>query len=295
MATVEARVQGPRPTRRSRGGAFAILFAPVSLLIVLFLVPMLLMFQVSTLVDPFDPDSGSTLQHFANVLTDPLNRKIAVTTFLIASTAMVLMLAIAIPLASFMVFRAGRWELPLLLALVVADELNPVVRIWAWRMILGRQGIVNWFLQTSGITDAPVEWLIFTPFAVVVVLSAGYLTYTTIPIYAAMKAINPALFEASVDLGAGWWTRTRKILIPLAAPGIFVAMILVYVPMLTDFVSPDLVAGTGSTMLGQRVTQLILEGADWGNGSALTFVLLVATVLLSLVAFRLAKLNRIQT
>jgi spermidine/putrescine transport system permease protein len=205
------------------------------------------------------------------------------------------MLAIAIPLASFMVFRAGRWELPLLLALVVADELNPVVRIWAWRMILGRQGIVNWFLQTSGITDAPVEWLIFTPFAVVVVLSAGYLTYTTIPIYAAMKAINPALFEASVDLGAGWWTRTRKILIPLAAPGIFVAMILVYVPMLTDFVSPDLVAGTGSTMLGQRVTQLILEGADWGNGSALTFVLLVATVLLSLVAFRLAKLNRIQT
>jgi spermidine/putrescine transport system permease protein len=96
MATVEAGVQGARPTRRSRGGAFAILFAPVSLLIVLFLVPMLLMFQVSTLVDPFDPDSGSTLQHFANVLTDPLNRKIAVTTFLIASTAMVLMLAIAI-------------------------------------------------------------------------------------------------------------------------------------------------------------------------------------------------------
>ena len=295
MAAVEATVGPARPRRGSRGGAFAILFAPVSLLIVLFLVPMLLMVQVSTLVDPFDPSSGSTLQHFANVLTDPLNRKIAVTTFLIASTAMVLMLAVAIPLASFMVFRAGKWELPLLLALVVADELNPVVRIWAWRMILGRQGIVNWFLQTSGITDAPVEWLIFTPFAVIVVLSAGYLTYTTIPIYAAMKAINPALFEASVDLGAGWWIRTRKILIPLAAPGIFVAMILVYVPMLTDFVSPDLVAGTGSTMLGQRVTQLILEGADWGNGSALTFVLLVATVLLSLLAFRLARLNRIQT
>ncbi len=295
MTAVDATVRPARPRRGSRGGAFAILFAPVSLLIVLFLVPMLLMIRVSTLVDPFDASSGSTLQHFANVLTDPLNRKIAVTTFLIATTAMVLMLAVAIPLASFMVFRAGKWELPLLLALVVADELNPIVRIWAWRMILGRQGIVNWFLQTTGITDAPVEWLIFTPFAVIVVLSAGYLTYTTIPIYAAMKAINPALFEASVDLGAGWWTRTRKILIPLAAPGIFVAMILVYVPMLTDFVSPDLVAGTGSTMLGQRVTQLILEGADWGNGSALTFVLLVATVLLSLLAFRLAKLNRIQT
>ena len=92
----------------------------------------------------------------------------------------------------------------------------------------------------------------------ILTLSTTYITYTTIPIYAAMKAIEPATFEAATDLGAGWWQQARKILIPLAAPGIFVAMILVYIPMLTDFVTSDIVGGTGSYMMGQRVRDLIL-------------------------------------
>ena len=82
-----------------------------------------------------------------------------------------------------------------------------------------------------------------------------------------MKAIRPATFEAATDLGAGWWQQARKILIPLAAPGVFVAMILVYIPMLTDFVTSDIVGGTGSYMMGQRVRDLIWP-RDWGAGSA---------------------------
>ena len=108
-----------------------------------------------------------------------------------------------------------------------------------------------------------------------------------------MKAIDPAMFESAVDLGAGWWTQARKILIPLAAPGIFVAMILVYVPMLTDFVTADIVGGTGSYMMGQRARDLILSLGDWGAGAALNFVLLVVSLVFSLVAYRLGKLNRI--
>ena len=131
-----------------------------------------------------------------------------------------------------MVFKAGKWELFLLLALVLADELAPVVKVYAWQVILGRNGILNWLIP-----GPPVEWLLYSSFAVILTLSTTYITYTTIPIYAAMKAIEPAMFEAAIDLGAGWWQQARKILIPLAAPGIFVAMILVYIPMLTDFVT----------------------------------------------------------
>ena len=95
-------------------------------------------------------------------------------------------------------------------------------------------------------------------------LAASWITYTTIPIYAAMKAIDPALFEAAVDLGASWWTRARRILIPLAAPGIFIAMILVYIPMFTDFVTANLVGGTNSYMLGNAVNDLILVARTTG-------------------------------
>jgi spermidine/putrescine transport system permease protein len=280
--------RGPRRPGGARG-AFGILFAPVTLLIVLFLVPFLIMVQMSVVRFPPNVNSGYTLAHYVEVLTNPLNPHIAWTTFVIATTSMIAMLLVALPLAYFMVFKAGRWELFLLLALVLADELAPVVKVYAWQVILGRNGILNWLIP-----GPPVEWLIYSQFAVILTLSTTYITYTTIPIYAAMKAIEPATFEAATDLGAGWWQQARKILVPLAAPGIFVAMILVYIPMLTDFVTSDIVGGTGSYMMGQRVRDLILGQGDWGAGSALNFILLVLSAVLALVAYRLARLNRIE-
>lgn len=198
------------------------------------------------------------------------------------------MLVISMPLAYYMVFKAGKWELLILLALVLADELAPVVKIYAWQSILGREGILNWLIP-----GPPVTWLLFSRFAVIVTLASSYITYTTIPIYAAMKAIDPAVFEAAVDLGAGWWTQARKILIPLSAPGIFIALILVYIPMLTDFVTADIVGGTGSYMMGQRVRDLILLEGDWGSGAALNFVMLVVSIVVSVFAYWLARLNQI--
>ena len=293
MATVSDSLGIPpegvsgRPHRRRRG-ALGILFAPVTLLILLFLLPMLIMAQMSIVRFPPNTGSGYTLEHFSTVLTDPLNLRIAGTTLVIATTAMAIMLVIAIPLAYYMVFKAGKLELFLLLSLVLADELAPVVKVYAWQVILGRNGILNWLIP-----GPPVEWLLYSRFAVILTLATTYITYTTIPIYAAMKAIEPATFESAVDLGAGWWQQTRKILIPLAAPGIFVAMILVYIPMLTDFVTADIVGGTGSYMMGQRVRDLILGQGAWGPGSALNLILLTMSVVLSLAAYRLARLNRI--
>jgi spermidine/putrescine transport system permease protein len=281
----------PRRGRPRRREALGILFGPVSLLIVLFLGPMLIMVQMSLVQLPPAVDSGFTLGHYASVLTNELNRTIALNTAFIATTAMIAMLLLAVPLAYFMVFRAGRLELLVLLALVLADELAPVVKIYAWQVILGRQGIINFLVPGE-----PIEWLIYSRFAVIVTLTTTYVTYTTIPIYAAMKAIDPAVLEASRDLGAGWWQQTRKILLPLAAPGIFIAMILVYIPMLTDFVTSDILggAGGGTYMMGQRVRDLILQDVDWGAGAALNFLLLLASVVLAFVSYRLAKLNRIE-
>ena len=283
------KVRGPR-TRGSARGALSIMFAPVTLLVILFLAPMVIMASMSLLKFPPNTASGYTLEHYRDVLTNSLNWKIASTTLWIGTTAMVIMLTIAIPLAYHMVFRSGRWELFLLLSLVLADELAPVVKVYAWQVILGRNGILNWLLP-----GPPKTWLLFSSFAVIVTLAATYITYTTIPIYAAMKAIDPSMFESATDLGAGWWVQTRRILIPLAAPGIFIAMILVYIPMLTDFVTADIVGGTGSYMMGQRVRDLILGSGDWGAGSALNLILLTLSVVFALVAYKLARLNRIQT
>lgn len=279
--------------RRRRGGPFWILLGPVGLLVIFFLIPMVIMVQQSLIRYPPNNASGYTFAHYTAVLTDPVNYRIALNTLFIATTAQIVMLAIGIPLAYFMAFKAHRWELAVLLALVLADELNPIVKIYAWQTFLGRNGLVNKFLQWIGIVNHPVLWIDFSRFAVIVVLSASYIAYTTIPIYAAMKAIDPSVLEAGVDLGAGWWTRARKILIPLAAPGIFVAMILVYIPLFTDFATVDLIGGTHSTMLGNRVRDLFFAADNWGDGAAINFILLLVSVAVSLIAYRLAKLNRV--
>ena len=125
---------------------------------------------------------------------------------------------------------------------MLADELAPVVKIYAWQVILGRNGIINFLIP-----GPPVEWLLYSRFAVILTLATTYITYTTIPIYAAMKAIEPGRCSSPPWTWApAGGSRRRKILIPLAAPGIFIAMILVYIPMLTDFVTSDIVGGAGS-------------------------------------------------
>src|SRR5436309_279485 len=114
---MEAAVTAPAPRARTRGGPLAILSLPTVLLVVFFLIPMLIMVQMAFLRFPPNTSSGYTPQHFTDALTNHTNWKIAIDTFVIASLAQAVMLAIALPLGYFMAFRAGRWELPLLLGL----------------------------------------------------------------------------------------------------------------------------------------------------------------------------------
>ncbi len=281
-----------RAVRRMR--PFGFLFGPVGVLLALFVAPLVILlimsFQYNSL---YGTQTGFTLANFRSIFTDPAYRTVARNTVIMATTAMVLQLAIAFPLSYFIAFKAKRWELPVLLLLVLVDELNPIVRIYAWRMLLGRDGLVNDALQWIGLTKGPVLWLLFSKFSVILVLSMSWVNYTTLPLYASMKAINPIVFETATDLGAGWFTRWRRILVPLAAPGIFVAILLVYVPMFTDFATPALVGGPSSYMLGNQVADLMLEIGDWGAGAALSLLLLAATALISVAAYFLSRLNQL--
>lgn len=277
------------PSSTETRSALAVLAAPVTVLAMFFVVPFAVLVQMSVLKFPPRTNSGFSLEHYREALTDDLNLKIALTTFVIATAAMAVMLLIALPLAYYMVFKAGRRELFLLLALVIVDELAPVVRVYAWQVVLGRNGLINWLLP-----GPPVDWLLYSPFAVVIALVTSYITYATIPIYAAMKAIDPVTLEAATDLGAGRIAQVRRILVPLAAPGIFVAAILVYIPMYADFVAADLVGGPSSYLLGQRIRDVILEQGDWGAGSAMNLVMLGVSGVFALLAYRISRLNRME-
>jgi len=284
----------PRAGKRAR--VIAYVSSPVAVLVVFFLGPMGILGYMSVLKFGIAGVGGFTgIDNYRSVLTDPTFWEILWTTFTIATVAMVLMLFFALPLAYVLAFKVRRYELQLLLLLVLADQLNPLIRVYAWRTLLGREGIINSALLFTGLIHQPIESLLFSKTAVIIVSSAEYLSLATIPIYAALKAIDPAILEAADDLGAGTFTMYRKMLIPLAAPGIFVALILVYIPLFTEFLTPALVGGTSGFMVGNYIEQQILKTGNWGVGSAMSFLLLVFAVIFVAIMYKLAAINRLQS
>src|SRR5262249_38885606 len=162
-------------------------WSPVGLLLLFFAAPLGIMFVIGLEYDSlYTQHTGFTLSNYTGLFTDPLYRHVAIDTFVIATAAMLVQFGISIPLAYILAFRACGFELPLLLGLVLSDQLNSIIRIYAWRTLLGREGILNGALEGIGLTSHPVTALLFSKTAVVLVLSTSWLTYTAIPIYAAM-------------------------------------------------------------------------------------------------------------
>jgi len=273
----------------------AYIASPLGFMLAFFAVPLGVLvvtaFQHASL---YSSESGFTLDNFRTLVTDPIYRDVALTTVFIATMAMAIQLVIALPLSYALAFRAGRLELPLLLALVLIDELNPIVRIYSYRMLLGREGVVNDVLLALGVVDRPLDWLLFSKFAVIVVLATSWVNYTVLPLYASMKAIEPVLLEAAQDVGAGWLWRWRSVILPLVVPGLLVSLVLVYIPLFTDFATPGLVGGPSSYMLGNTLADTMLAVGDWGLGSALALAMLAAMGVLSALSFYLTRLRQSQ-
>ena len=280
--------------RRFNWAPLAYMWSPTGVLLLFFAGPLFILGYFA-FGDRTRTGSGAfTLDNFGS-LSEPFYRTVAFDTLFIAVIAMLVIFLISYPLAYFIAFRARGWEIPLLLILALSDELNPLIRIFAWKVVLGREGVINTFLTWTGIVDEPLEWLIFTKFSVIVVLSAGWIAYAVLPIYGAMKTIDVAVLEGAQDLGAGWFTTWRKVLLPLTATGFLATIIIVFVPILSDFAAPALVGGTEGVMLSTVIEEEYLTRGDWGVGSALTFALLLASAGIVWLSYRISNVKRLQT
>ncbi len=270
-----------RPGRagRSRVQRTAIWMLPLSLL---FLVPFFYAPLAGLLVRPLQPDDGgSAWSAYQDVLSTGHLLTTVRQSFVIAGLSFGLMLALGYPLAYLIRFRMPpHARLPVLLLLVMAGSISDIVRIYSWYALLGTNGVVNKLLIGVGVTDGPVDGLLFSRFAVGVVLTAGWLPYVVIPIYSAMRAIDASMIEASRDLYAGSFALFRSVLLQMSAPGILGALIIVFVPVLSDFATPALVGGPSSMMVGNYVSDQLLQVGDWPTASAAASLLLVLSLML---------------
>lgn len=223
-----------------------------------------------------------SLANYAGVF-DPLYLSILFRSLWLASVTTILCLVLGFPIACYIArLPAGRQGVWLLLVMIPFWT-NFLVRTYAWMFILRTEGLLNRTLQSLGVIGEPLD-LLYTDTAVVIGLVYGYLPFMILPLYAAIERVPPSLVEAAWDLYASRWAVFRSVLLPLAKPGVVAGCVLVFIPSLGAFVTPDLLGGARSTMIGNLIQQEFLVARDWPFGSAVSLVLM-ALVLLGLTAF----------
>ena len=278
--------------RKGRGWSLGLagLLTPVTIWLGLFfLVPLLfiLVYSFGTSGIYGEMTLGFNPGNYLRVF-DPLYLEIVGRTLVIALTNTLLCLLLGYPLAYFIAFKGGRWKNILILLVMIPFWTSLLLRAYAWVVILSGNGIANRTLQFLGITDEPLL-LIFTPQAVTMGMVYSYLPFMILPLYAALEKFDPRLKEAAQDLGASRWHTFWRVTFPLSMPGVIAGSILVFIPSAGEFVIPDLLGGSRTTMTGNLIRAQFGQARDWAFGSALSVML--AVLLLGAIMFYVRKVG----
>ena len=215
-------------------------------------------------------------------LADPLYAAILVKSLVMALAATALCLLLGFPLALF-ISRAGKHRTLYLHLVILPFWTSFLVRTYSWVFLLRDTGLINTLLQSLGLISEPLP-LLYNDGAVLLGLVYGYLPFMILPLYATLERLDPALVEAAADLGAGPWQTLLRVVIPLARPGIRAGSILVYIPCVGAYLTPDLLGGGKTVMVGNLVQNQFTTARDWPFGSAVSLVLM-ALVTALVVAF----------
>lgn len=267
---------------RFGGGAFtaAAVGPGVAVLFLLFVLPFGLVsaYALLTAGPRGEPALPLTAEPLLRSL-DPLYLGILWRSLRLALLTTAACLVLGFPVAWVLRGMKGRARDLALLAVVLPSWTNLLVKNYAWMVILRREGPVNALLVRSGLVAEPLS-LLFNEGAVLVGLVHTFLPFMVLPLYAALEGLDPRVLEAARDLGAGPFQRMRRVVLPLAAPGIAAGAILVFVPALGAFVTPDLLGGARGMMIGNLIQNQVLQARDWPFGAALSVWLMAVSLVL---------------
>ncbi len=228
-----------------------------------------------------------TLRNYQRLIS-PLYFNIFWRSIGLAALTTAVCLIIGYPLAFFITTRSPHWRNILLFLVIIPFWTNFLVRTYAWIMILRSEGVINSILQTLQIIDEPLN-LLFTPFAVIVGLVYGYLPFMILPLYATLERLNFSLVEAAQDLGANDLRTFHRVVFPLTLRGIVAGSILVFIPAFGAFITPDILGGAKTLMVGNVIQNQFLQARHWPFGSALSIALMVMVLIPVLIYFNMSK------
>jgi spermidine/putrescine transport system permease protein len=261
---------------------------PVGFVTVLLFIPYLLL-----LIQSFWQLRGGsivhhfTLENYRRLFGTPLYPETVLFSAGIALRVTCLSLLLAYPLAYLLAYKVKRHRNLVYMAVIIPLWVSYLVRAYAWKIILGQEGILNGVLHAAGVIDHPLTFLLYSRCAVIIALTHIYTTFTLMPIYAVLEAIPPSLKEASQDLYASRWQTFWRVILPLSLPGVLAGSTFAFVLSMGDFLAPQLLGGNDSAlMVSNLVWSLFGVAYNWPLGAAVSVVVLLLTLFLLWLAGR---------
>lgn len=273
---------------RKNRGVFWVLAGPGSFwLIVFFLIPLGIMWLLSFSEKVSITENALTWTgaNYLRALADPVYLTIIWKSVWISALATLVCLIVAFPVAFMISFASNRWKPWLLLAVILPFWINLLIRTYALIAVFRTRGYVNfgleWVWDTFWLDRlfgpyVPLE-LLYNNFSVIAGLVYVYMPFMVLPLYATIERLDRSYLEASLDLGASQRRTFFSVTVPLCWPGIASGIILVFIPCLGSFLTPELLGGTNAAMIGNVIEQQFKEANDWPFGAALSFLLMYAT------------------
>ena len=225
-------------------------------------------------------------------LKNPAYAIVIIKSLAISFAATIAVILIAYPMAYFLAFRVTRHKMLWLIVITIPFWTSYLLRVFAWKIILGYNGVINSGLIWLGVIDKPLEFLLYNPLSVVVTLAHAWAAFAILPIYVSLEKIDRSLLEAAADLGDGKLRRFLRITLPLSMPGVIGAAILVFVPTTGDFVTPELVGGPAGAMIANIIEVQFNQVGNWPLGAALA---LTGMVLVGVIAVLFVSAARAAT
>jgi putrescine transport system permease protein len=301
---------------RSRGGlatrlaSAAVPAIPFLWLVVFFLVPFVIVVKIS-LSDPAPamppyrplfaccgwPELRAFIEDldfeaFETLFSDDLYVRAAASSVRIAAVSTLLLLLVGFPIAYAMARAPERWRTALVAVVIVPFWTSFLIRIYAWIGILKPEGLLNQALGALGVIDAPLA-LLNTETAVYIGIVYAYLPFMILPLYAVLEKLDPSLLEAAEDLGAPRRRAFWAVTVPLAMPGVVAGSLLCFIPIVGEFVIPDLLGGSETLMIGRTLWSEFFSNRDWPLASAVA-VILLAILVIPIVIYRDVEARRLE-
>jgi spermidine/putrescine transport system permease protein len=240
----------------------------------------------------FGFDMTPTVANYARVWSEPIFGVFLSRSFWVSGVVTIVTVLLCYPMAYYVAFHVHRHKMIWIILMTLPFWTSYLLRVFAWKVILGYEGVINSGLLSLGLIQAPLEFLLYSKTAVIITLAHAWAAFAILPLYVSLEKIDRSLLEAAADLGDGPVRRFLRVTLPLSMPGVISAMFLIFIPTTGDYITPVLLGGPDGAMIGNLIQLQFGPVNNWPMGAALSMVLMTWIAAVSLVFIFLARTLR---